>query len=151
MSIMDQIMEDAQAAFSDLRFHEVVKEKQVVPQGDCNLHCVGSIEGRSELEARLRATWPDVQLGEVGPKTDDSQLVPGSTIGSRHHIREADREVVSIFAPDKNASPLVGPVIVATSRFIIEHPEHAAHSIPAGVYQVLYQRDHALEMARVTD
>lgn len=151
MDIMDQIMEDAQAADREPRFHEVVKQLEVVPQGDCNLHAIGSLEGRSELEKRIRKVWPDFRMGALGMVTTDSQLVPGSTIGSRHVIRAEDRGFLTIYAPSGDASPLVGPTIVATARFVLEHPEHAAHSIPAGVYQVVYQRDHAAEMARLAD
>lgn len=151
MDIMDQIMSDAQMADREPRFHEVVKERQVIPQGDCNLHCVGSLDGRADLERRLRVAWPDVRLGKLGKVTDDPQIVAGHSVGSRHVIAYPDRGVVTIYAPGDGASPLVGPVIVATERFVLEHPEHAPHSIPAGTYQVIYQRDHAAEMARLAD
>lgn len=151
MDIMDQILSDAQAADHETRYHEIVKQWEVVPQGDCNLHAIGSLDSRGELEARIRKHWPDFRIGELGEITDDLQLVPGSTLGSRHCIRESDREFVTVYRPGRGASPLVGPTIVAAARISIDHPEHADHSIPAGTYQVVYQRDHAAEMARLAD
>lgn len=151
MDIMDQILSDAQAADREPRFHDIVKEREVIPQGDCNLHCLGSLDGRADLENRLRVAWPDVRVGKLGKITTNTQLVPGQSVGSRHTIASEDRASVTIYAPGDGASPLIGPVIVATDRFVVTHPEHAEHSIPAGVYQVVYQRDHAAEMARLAD
>lgn len=151
MDFMDQILSDAAAADRETRVHNIVKEQQVIPQGDCNLHRLASIEDRPAFEKRIQKAWPDFRIGKMGKVSTDPQLVPGHSMGSRHVIAYPDREVVTIYAPGEGASPLVGPLLVATDRFTIEHPEHAAHEIPAGVYQVLYQRDFAVEMARLAD
>lgn len=70
------------------------------------------------------------------------QLAIGNTQGSRH-IADGD---VEIFSPSEK-SPLVGPVVKAQSRWILTHPEHGHFSLPAGCYQVRYQRDYASERA----
>lgn len=151
-SIMTQLMQDAAMADREPRVHNIVRAGEVVPQGDCNLHRVASIESRSELEQALQQEWPDLVLGGVGEETTDLQLVPGTTPGSRHTIRAADAAILTIYSPADDASDLVGPLIVASGRFVVEHPEHASHSLPAGTWQVIYQRDYGVEMmARVAD
>lgn len=88
------------------------------------------------------------KLPEHGNELAARQLAPGASRGSRHC---AEGEV-KIYAPPAGATPLTGPFIVATEGFRITHPEHAHFEMPAGVYQVTYQRDFAREeLARVND
>lgn len=128
------------------RYVDNLKEFQGVRQGDIYVIRLPNVSARSKLEEMLNATLnrydsPNLKLGEVGAKTDNLQLVAGSSIGSRHCISQEDASVVTIYTPANNASQFEGPVIVADSRFEIVHPEHAPYSLPEGVYQVIYQRD----------
>ena len=78
--------------------------------------------------------------------TQNRQLAPGSTMGSRHTVSDA----VNVYEkPDQSAAKpknefgfsVAGPVIEADTRFTISHPEHASFSLPAGCYEVSYQVD----------
>lgn len=70
-------------------------------------------------------------------KTNNRQLAPGTTQGSRHVLAAGP----TIYAKPKDADVLVGPVIVSKERFLLEHPEHAHFSLPAGTYQCRYQQE----------
>lgn len=72
-------------------------------------------------------------------KTKNRQLAPGATQGSRHILAAGP----TIYAKPTGADILLGPVIVAKDRFVLEHPEHAHFSLPAGTYQCRYQQDYA--------
>lgn len=131
---------------AEVRFHEIVKDGQAAPQGDILLTRISDLQtGRAELEKQMKARWGDTfVLSPVGLKTDDLQLIQGRSTGSRHCIREEDRGVVEVYAPTwATATLLEGPVIVASDRFVVAHPDHAHHSLPAGIYQVTYQMDFA--------
>jgi hypothetical protein len=65
------------------------------------------------------------------------QLAPGTTQGARHIVEEGPE----LFVREGNTDPLVGPVIVSKERFLVNHPEHAALSLPAGVYDCRFQKD----------
>jgi hypothetical protein len=77
--------------------------------------------------------------------TQNRQLAPGSTKGSRHTVTDA----VTVYAPVKEQEVLrqndgftmLGPVVESKERFSVDHPEHAAMSCPAGTYQISYQID----------
>lgn len=95
--------------------------------------------------------------------TTNRQLAPGTSKGSRH---VAEGKAVSLFiATDERAARsslarlpgvqgrdrlLVGACVEAADRFIVSHPEHAHHSLPAGCYAVLFQLD-PRSMRRVED
>lgn len=135
----------------DIRIHDIVKEFQGIPQGDVLLVRIPNLDkGRTELQSLLQQQWgQDFRLGAVGNQTNNLKLVTGSSLGARHCIDENDRAYVTVYSPTwQDASALEGPVIVATSRFTLRHPEHAAHSMPSGIYQVLYQRDFAFDQLR---
>jgi hypothetical protein len=78
------------------------------------------------------------------------QLAPGETQGSRHIIRESDMAHLE-FLRIANPTPLDGPRIKAKKAFTVDHPEHGAVTLPAGTYDVKYQRQYAQEMRRVAD
>lgn len=86
--------------------------------------------------------------GEGGlERSEDRQLAPGHTKGSRH---VAEGEVEVWYAPRRDA--LTGPLVRAFKRWVLRHPEHADVSMPSGCYQVAYQRDREMEeIARVRD
>lgn len=152
MNIYDRIAEAAAQADHEPRLVDMVKELHGVRQGDLYLWRVASIEEREPLAEMLRRAWPDFRLEKLGPKTSNRQLAPGTTRGSRHEISAADAAAVSVYAPSQESHPCEGPLIVADVRFSIVHPEHAEIQVPAGTYQVIYQRDWAFEEAqRVND
>jgi hypothetical protein len=78
-------------------------------------------------------------------KTDNRQLAPGSSAGSRHVVTAGP----TLFdAPGTNAREvtrhgvrLLGPQISADKTFTVIHPEHAHVTLPPGNYQVSYQLD----------
>lgn len=108
-------------------------------QGDVYVHRVADDWGRGEL---------------LGTR----QVAVGSDIGSRH-IAEGDgvalyagKKLPDYMAPHPDIEPgdLLGPVVVATGAWMLTHPEHAHHRLPAGTYQVTYQGD-LLTRRRVVD
>lgn len=77
----------------------------------------------------------DAAHGEI---TQDRQIAPGTTLGSRHVVEGA----ATIYARrTTERDPAVGPMIVATETWRLTHPEHAHYVMPAGTYQVRYQVD----------
>lgn len=69
--------------------------------------------------------------------TENRQLAPGETRGSRH-ILEGN---VKIFVNKNNRDVLAGPCFSCTERVLLTHPEHAHFELPAGNYRVLFQMD----------
>lgn len=78
------------------------------------------------------------------------QIVEGSTQGSRHLLRESDMKHIKVLFNPSNNTPTLGPVIEATERFQLTHPEHAHFDMPAGIYSVTYQMNWA-DKERVRD
>lgn len=84
----------------------------------------------------------------VGPVTDNCQLAPGLTAGSRHILRKGP----TIYSRT-GATVLTGPVVEAPNGFYLEHPRHGDMDcrLP-GCYEVSYPRDLAAEgIARRAD
>ncbi len=83
-------------------------------------------------------------------RTNVSQLAQGSTQGSRHTVLQSENvivyrpsnfgEIVRSGATNRMARAQ-GYVIEAKGRFTIEHPEHADHSYPEGIYTCDFQVD----------
>lgn len=133
--VITRIQSAASKAKAEVRFHRMHEVGKSAHQGDVYLHAVEADHPR-------------------GAKLDDYQLAPGSTKGSRH-IMEGEVEVYAGRAMPANwVTPkwlsglgvrpedvALGPVVVVKSRATLTHPEHAHHSLPAGVYQVTYQLD----------
>lgn len=89
----------------------------------------------------------DMPARKTLTRSENLQLAPGSTKGSRH-VAEGDVEVFYTAGAD----PLTGPIVRALKRWTLRHPEHADVSVPSGCYQVYYQRDReSEEIARVRD
>ena len=119
---------EAFAPKADIRFIEVLAPGEAIRQGDLYLISIPP-------------------YANPGKGSGTRQLAPGETQGSRH-IVEGDVDVITVTTKD----PLIGPVVVGKSRFTLTHPEHAHFSMPAGCYQVRYQRDYAAEeVARMRD
>ena len=118
--VLKWIRREAEGNESTLRWVEACAAGDEMRQGDVYLY-------------PLRAP-PEVGAS-LGHYT--KQIAPGSTTGSRHVILgEAD-----IYARKKNG-PLDGPYVHAHERVTLTHPEHAHISLPAGWYEVRYQRDY---------
>jgi hypothetical protein len=82
----------------------------------------------------------------IAKKENAYQLVPGSTLGSRHFATGN----VTLKLNPTNDSSLVGPLIESDTSFTITHPEHAHVQLPSGTYLVCYQLN-ALTKQRVKD
>jgi len=90
-------------------------------------------------------------LGEV---TKNAQLAVGNTQGSRHIINPVPKGL-TLYTPAKDANVLTGPIVDASTKWTLTHPEHGHFTIPAGQYAVSYQRDFSAErkeeLRRVAD
>jgi len=99
---------------------------QAVRQGDCYI-------------VRISMTH------KPGMPRKDFQLAPGTSRGSRHIATGEKIEVFEASAIPRrsgiNSRALLGPVMVAKSRCLVTHPEHAHVDLPPGAYQILYQMD----------
>lgn len=121
--ILKRIQAEAAQNASSLRWVRVCKEGDEIRQGDIYL-------------------YPLDQEPAHGESGADRQLAPGTTRGSRHII-EGEAEVYATEAEDV----LAGPIVHALERVTLTHPEHAHVSLPAGWYEVRYQRDFEVEAA----
>lgn len=113
----------------------------------------------TEIVAAIVAPGLYIRQGDVlltaceaptnGQVTDERQLAPGTSKGSRH-VADGD---VTIYART-GTDPLVGPtLVVGEGGCTITHPEHRHYILPAGTaWSVTYERDLAAEeRARVAD
>lgn len=118
------------AADTETRTTRRIEVGSVVHQGDVYLHRVDDGHKR-------------------GDKLGTRQVAVGTTVGSRHVV---EGDGVSVFAgvalpawvtarAEFGAAAYLGPVVVAEESFVLTHPEHAHHALPAGTYQVTYQVD----------
>ena len=109
---------------------------------------VGKIVRQGDIYAhRVNGTHP------MGEALQTRQLAVGVTQGSRHMAES--KPTVKIYAGKKlpewcAEGTFLGPVIVATERFTITHPEHAHIELPAGCFQITHQMD-ARTLDRVRD
>lgn len=94
---------------------------------------------------------------EHGAETNERQLAPGTTQGSRHVasgdcvIRAERSEQLTALYPDV-PSELIGPSIECRGDTTVTHPEHGDKVLPAGSnWAVVYQRAYADEILRVQD
>jgi len=86
-----------------------------------------------------------------GKKTNQRQLVPGTTQGSRHVV-EGDATIVNEVQFKDIPAALVGPAFKCNSETTISHPEHGDKILPADtVWQCVYQQAYADEIRRVQD
>lgn len=116
----------------------------VVRQGDLYLVCIDSMPN--------------------GKPTQNLQLAPGSTQGSRHVlsgdvtiVTEVNYESLQKVAPESFAKRsldpvLVGPAFSCKSDVEVTHPEHGHKILPQGtVWQVVYQQAYAEVVRRAKD
>lgn len=111
--------------------------------------------GRMAIGAIVRQG--DLYLMRVNPAHPhgefraDPQLVRGTMQGARHVAAAPARVFGGIRLPPDIAPQMpLGPCVVAEARWMVEHPEHAHISLPAGTYQTWYQLD-PRTMLRVGD
>ena len=77
--------------------------------------------------------------------TQNRQLAPGNSPGSRHTVSDAvtvceptnKEEIVTT----KSGYRVMGVVVEAKERWTVMHPDHADMSLPEGIYQISYQCD----------
>lgn len=105
-----------------VRYIDAIKVGEFIRQGDVYLE---------RIEKRDMESYKTV--------TQDRQLAPGTTKGSRHIVAASSN--VTIYTTENVHSFLMGPQIEAKDRFVLEHPEHAHFSLPAGTYQARYQQE----------
>ena len=127
-------------ADEDKRITQRIEIGHCIHQGDVYLHRVEDGHRRGK---------------RIGKGT--VQIALGTGNGARH-VAEGDVEVYQgtqlpewVKPPmDVEAAEIIGPVIVASEAFLVTHPEHADHRLPAGTYQTTYQYD-PKTMRRVAD
>jgi hypothetical protein len=132
---VEAIRANATEHTAETRFARVIDPGQFASQGDVDLVRITD----ADFEA-LRAQ-------QVGSPDGVFQLAPGTSQGSRHTVRLS----ASVQAwSRKDPGIFDGPLIRATDRFVVEHPEHADWSLPGGCYRIDYQEDRASRL-RVLD
>ena len=77
-----------------------------------------------------------------------AQLAEGASQGSRH-VLDALEGVEVFRRVDEDA--LQGPLLRISVERTVTHPEHGDWVLPAGCYEITYQRQFADELRRVTD
>ena len=113
---------------NELRFIKKMKVGQWAHQGDIAIQMVDKIRS--------------------GKESNELQLAPGTTKGSRHVLADFTGRITL----PNDRGPLEGPEFEAKERFTLKHPEHAHYSLPSGKYRVIYQRNLELEeIERVRD
>lgn len=118
---------------------------QMIRQGEIYLIRIGNTKDVTVFGS-TKVTFAGY-TSEVKSNSEFFQLVPGSTMGSRHQVKSKN---VKVFINPQGNSALVGPIIKAEANFDLVHPEHAHFNMPAGEYLVCYQLN-AKTMSRVRD
>lgn len=128
----EQIAASARSALTETRVVTQIAVGEFARQGDVYL---------TRIKARNKDWKP----------SQNRQLAPGTSPGSRHVVTKGPRLYVSAeLSPREqrgNVVRLLGPQIVAKEPFTVEHPEHAHITLPAGTYQCSYQLDYVRQEA----
>ncbi len=114
---------------------------RAIHQGDVYLHRVADDHSRGKA-------WGSRQVA-IGTQVGSRHVVVGDGVEVFAGVERAVDKLLPGFTAEQRVACL-GPVVVASEPFVLEHPEHAHHCLPAGTYQVTYQWDEA-SMARVAD
>lgn len=122
--IVGRIGKEAEQAMAEVRWVRTCRPGDEIRQGDVYLYPI--------------APEPD-----HGPELETRQLAPGRTRGSRHIVDGTGRLLERV-----SEDALDGPFLHAAKRVTITHPEHAHVSLPAGWYEVRYQRDFSVRGVR---
>jgi hypothetical protein len=149
LEVIDQIEREAQGHDADLRMARTLQPGQFVRQGDVYLVALPHVPNgdwkdkrwadvKRTMQPEGRDLWtPWKRCAESGVKPRGSrQLALGSTQGSRHIASEGP--TIYDFA---SSDECVGPVVDATERWNLTHPEHAHESVPSGCVGTIYQLD----------
>jgi hypothetical protein len=108
-----------------LAFTAACSPGDCICQGDVNLIVIDAV--------------PD---GYARPETPMRQIAKGNSRGSRHEIKDLTSCQVYLPPTWADMESLDGPVIVATRETVIDHPQHGAVTIPAGLCcRVEFQRN----------
>jgi hypothetical protein len=129
-----QLVDDANdKAVSSTREIRSIEIGQLIHQGDVYVHRVAGNHPRGKV------------LG-------GNKLAIGEGEGSNHFAEGASVVCyVGTKVPEWcRRGTFLGPVVVATDRWMVTHPKHACFSMPPGVYQVTHQMD-ARTLDRVRD
>ena len=143
----EQVIEQISASIQpkqDKRIIKSMKAGQMVRQGDIYLINVTGLK-QTKVFQNVEVKF-DGFITKLANDKNGHQLVPGSTMGSRHIVDNT----VSVHVNPTNPSSLVGPLITAKDAFTVSHPEHAHFELPAGDYLVCYQLN-AKTQQRVKD
>jgi len=129
----EAIVASSKSADHQLRFIAEAKPGEWARQGDCYL---------------LRIAARDM----AWQHTDNHQLAPGVSNGSRHVAEDKVLVFISnesrlIMQLPNGKALLLGPQLTCDERFLITHPEHAHYSLPAGAWQIGYQLDFTRQQA----
>jgi hypothetical protein len=114
---------------------------------------------RMELNSAIQQG--DIYMHRVSPSQAKGkplgtrQVAIGTNVGARHIVEGNVKVFEGVNLPPKFKgsqflNQLLGPVVEAEDTFVLTHPEHAHHQLPAGTYQVTYQLDWATK-ERVLD
>lgn len=124
---------------------EVVDPGDVIRQGDLYL---------VRLDARLPAAkepWPSRQLA-IGETQGSRHIAEGERCEVYRPIEaEAMKALHRLIPATRDHNQFLGPTLWSPLPITITHPEHGHRTIPAGAYQVTYQRVWANEIRRVAD
>lgn len=129
----------------------LAKIEQNAKQADPEVRFVRTMQpGEWTRQGDLQITLLD-KLPKDLIKTEERQLVSGTTQGSRHVLDAILGKAARIWVR-KSPTALQGPIVELKERCHVVHPEHAHHSLPSGIYEITYQRDReSEEIARVRD
>lgn len=124
--VLARIRQEAEASEAQPRFVRVCAVGDEIRQGDIYLYPIEGPPAHLDLTELI-----------------SRQLADGNSAGSRHI---AVGDAVAYDRP--SLDPLDGPFLQGRSRFQLTHPEHADLSLPAGWYEVRYQRDFSAPQPR---
>ncbi len=114
---------------------ETIEIGQAVRQGDIYLHRVSDAHAHGALRRG----------------GDARKLAIGNNANSRHVAEDPAVCFEGTTLPSWcQAGTFLGPLVKSPDRFTVSHPEHAALSLPGGIYQVTHQMD-ARTLDRVAD
>jgi hypothetical protein len=125
-------------------FNEITESVEAIKSDDCQQFPEAASAGDYWRQGDIYIAKITDADGHSLKETQERQLAPGTTQGSRH-IVVGD---AAIFTRD--GDELTGPVVVSRGC-TVTHPEHGDVKLPPGTYGITYQRAFAEELKRVLD
>lgn len=140
-TVMDEVKKIQESPVdSRVRITRRIEIGSAVQQGDVYLHRVADDHPRGK----------QIGAGCV-------QVALGTGNGARHMAEGSVKVFAGVQLPPGVTAPMgvdpaevTGPIVVADEMWLLTHPEHPHHRLPAGVYAVTYQWD-PHTMRRVAD